>query len=190
MSEREEDGNVWKGLAAGLVGGLVASVLMNQFQKSLSNLLGEGERSHGAQSLQKGSPQSGIGRELQEQGSDDARDDAAMRLGNAISVGVFDHELTQDEKNTAGTALHYAYGISMAGFYGAAAELTPVVTAGAGLPYGAGIWLFADEGVVPALGLSKPSEEYPFSIHAYALASHLVYGLTTELVRRAVRETL
>ncbi len=190
MSEREQEGNVWKGLAAGLVGGLVASVVMNGFQELLSKLLGEEERSHGAQSLQKGAPQSGIGRELQKQGRDDARDDAAMRLGNAISVGVFDHELTQGEKDTAGTALHYAYGISMAGFYGAAAELAPFVTAGAGLPYGASIWAFADEGVVPALGLSKASEEYPFLVHAYALASHLVYGLTTELVRRVVRETL
>jgi hypothetical protein len=43
---------------------------------------------------------------------------------------------------------------------------------------------------VPALGLSKSSEEYPLSIHAYALTSHLVYGLTTEVVRRAVRKAL
>jgi len=66
----------------------------------------------------------------------------------------------------------------------------PAVTAGAGLPNGASIWVVADERVVPALGLSKSPTEYPLSIHAYALASHFVYGLTTELVRRGVRNAL
>ncbi len=184
------EGNVLKGLAAGIGGGLVASVVMNQFQKLLCKVITGDERSHGAQSLQQGSPQHGAARMLQEQGSDDAQDDAAMRLANAISVGVFNHELTRSEKDTAGTALHYAYGISIGGLYGAAAELAPVVTVGAGALYGAGIWVVADEGVVPALGLSKSSEEYPLSVHAAALASQLVFGLTTEIVRRVVRNAL
>ncbi len=190
MSGHLEERSVSKGLAAGLVAGLVASVVMNQFQALLGKLIEGVERSHGAQSLQQGSPQHGVAGELQKHGSDDEQDDAAMRLANAISVGVFDQELTRSEKHTAGTALHYAYGISMGGLYGAAAELVPAVTAGAGLPYGASIWVVADEGVVPALGLSKSPTDYPFSIHAYALTSHFVFGLTTELVRRGVRNAL
>jgi len=190
MIEHLEERSVIKGLAAGLVGGLVGSVVMNQFQALLGKLIEGVERSHGAQSLQQGSPQHGVAAELQERDSDDERDDAAMRLANAISVGVFDEELTRSEKHKAGTALHYAYGISMGGLYGAAAELVPALTVGAGLPYVASIWVVADEGVVPALGLSKSPSEYPLSTHAYALASHLVYGLTTELVRRGVRNAL
>lgn len=183
-------GDVWKGLAAGVVGGLVASVVMNQFQSRLGKLTAGIKKSHGAQSLQEGSPHHGIGRELEKQGRDEAQDDAAERLANAISVGVFDHELTRSGKDAGGIALHYAYSISMGGLYGAAAELVPGVSAGVGLPYGALVWITADEGVVPALGLSKSFAEYPLSIHAYALASHLVYGLTTEVVRRAVRRAL
>jgi hypothetical protein len=45
----------------------------------------------------------------------------------------------------------------------------------------------AREFLVPKLGLSKSTSEYPLSTHVYSLASHIVYGLTTELVRRAVR---
>lgn len=187
---KRDEANVLKGLTAGLVGGAVASVVMNQFQKRLGNLTAGIEKSHGAQSLQQGTPQHGAGQMLQKQGSDDEQDDAAARLANTISVGVFDHELTKSEKERAGTAFHYAYGISMGGLYGAAAELAPVVTIGAGLAYGAAIWIVADEGVVPALGLSKSFDEYPLSIHAYALASHLVYGLTGELVRAAARRAL
>jgi putative membrane protein len=182
--------SIWKGLAAGAVGGLVASAVMNQFQALLSKLIEGEERGHGAQSLQQGSPPHGIARELQERGIDDPDDDAPERLANAIAVGLFDRELTEREKETGGTALHYAYGVSMAALYGAAAELVPSVTVGAGLPYGATVWAVADEGVVPALGLSKWPTEYPLSIHAYAFASHLIYGLTTEVVRRAVRRAL
>ncbi|MFN2453423.1 MAG: DUF1440 domain-containing protein [Pyrinomonadaceae bacterium] len=185
-----DESSVWKGLAAGLVGGLAASVVMNQFQSATGKLIGGVGKSHGAQSLQEGLPQHGVGRELQKRGTDDVQDDAAERLANAISKGVFDHDLTKSGRDAGGTALHYAYGISMGAVYGIAAEILPISTIGAGLPYGALIWIAADEGVVPALGLSKDSAEYSFSIHAYALSSHLVYGLATEIVRGAVRRAL
>ncbi len=70
------------------------------------------------------------------------------------------------------------------------AELTPFVTIGAGLPFGAAVWLAADEAAVPALGLSESPTEVPLSTHAYALVSHFVYGVTTEVVRRAIRAAL
>ncbi|MEJ7624399.1 MAG: DUF1440 domain-containing protein [Pyrinomonadaceae bacterium] len=189
QSEQHE-GNVVKGLVAGIIGGLVASAVMNQYQKLISTkILGE-ERSHGAQSLQSGAPRHGAGRMLEEQGKEHPKDDAAERLANTIAVGVFDHELTEREKDIAGTLFHYAYGTSMGAVYGAAAEILPETTMGRGVPYGALIWLGADEGIVPVLGLSKSSAEYPLSIHASALASHLVFGLTVEIVRKAVRKVL
>ena len=186
----EDEGDVLKGLAAGVVGGLVASAVMNQFQALWGRLAEGEERSHGAQSLQQGSPRQGVGRELQADGKDEEEDDATERLANAISVGLSGRELTRREKETAGTALHYAMGTTSGALYGAVAELVPAVKAGAGMPFGAVVWLTADEGILPAAGLSKSSAEYPLSIHAYAFASHLVYGLTTELVRRAVRNAL
>lgn len=184
------DVDVVKGLVAGIVGGLVASVVMNQFQKILGRMITGEERSHGAQSLQTGAPHHGAGRMLEEQGKEASDDDSAERLASTISVGLFDHELTESEKDTAGTAFHYAYGISMGAFYGAASEILPETTFGAGMAYGTLIWIGADEVVVPLLGLSKSSAEYPFSVHASAFASHLVYGLTTETVRRAVRNVM
>jgi hypothetical protein len=179
-----------KGLVSGAVGGLVASFVMNQFQSFVGKRLAGKSRSHGAQSLQSGLPTHGIGRELQERGRDDRRDDATMRLANAISTFVFDHRLTKSEKHIAGAALHYAYGISTGAAYGVVAEFLPTVTVGEGMPYGALVWVTADEGVVPALGLSKSPTEYPLSVHLYAFSSHLVYGLTNEVVRRLVRTNL
>jgi uncharacterized membrane protein YagU involved in acid resistance len=74
--------------------------------------------------------------------------------------------------------------------YGAMTELLPVTSVGFGLPFGAAVWLLADELTVPALGLSKGPTAYPLSTHLYSVASHLLYGLTTEAVRRALRSAL
>ena len=186
----DNEGEVLKGLAAGVVGGLVASWVMNQFQALWSKLAEGEEKSQGAQSLQQGSPEHGIGRELQAQGKDDEQDTAPERLANAILNAATGHELTKPEKELAGAVFHYAMGVTSGALYGAVAEIIPEVKAGAGLPFGTAVWLVADEGVVPALGLSKSPTAYPLSIHAYAFASHLVYGLTTEIVRRAVRSAL
>jgi putative membrane protein len=182
--------NIYKGLAAGVAGGLAGAVVMNQFQALWGKLMANEERPHGAQSLQQGSPRDGIGRELDERGVDDPDDNAAVRTANAVSEFVLDHHLTKSEKETAGAVAHYAMGATSGAIYGALAEVMPVTTVAEGLPFGAAVWLVADEGVVPALGLSRKSNEYPASVHAYAFASHLVYGLTTELVRRALRRAM
>ena len=118
------------------------------------------------------------------------QDDATVKAANAVSEGVFGHRLKESEKKPAGAAVHYAFGSATGGLYGAAAEIAPQVTTGLGLPFGAAFWVVADEGVVPWLGLSKGPKEYPVSTHFYALASHLVYGLTAEMTRRAVRNIL
>ncbi len=131
VKAKKENGSVIKGLAAGIVGGLVASAAMNQFQKLLNKLTSSDERSHGAQSLQQGSPQRGIGKMLDDRGKDEPEDDAPERLANAVSVGVFNRKLTKSEKAVAGTAFHYVYGTSMGAVYGAAAESSSEVTVGA-----------------------------------------------------------
>lgn len=182
--------SIYKGIAAGVAGGLVGSFAMNQFQALWGKLQANEVRPHGAQSLQQGSPQRGIGRELAERGVDEPDDNAAVRTGNAVSELVLNHHLTKAEKETAGAVAHYAMGVTSGAIYGAMAEMMPAATVAEGLPFGAAVWLIADEGIVPAAGLSRKPSEYPPSIHAYSFASHLVYGLTTEIVRRAVRKAL
>jgi putative membrane protein len=86
--------------------------------------------------------------------------------------------------------MHYVMGIGTGTLYGALSECTLEVTAGGGLLWGGAVWLLGDEATVPALGLSKSLAAYPASSHLYALASHLVYGMTAELVRRIVRRVL
>jgi putative membrane protein len=191
-SREDDDRNVWKGFAAGLIAGLVASWTMNRFQDVWSTF---------TQSIatppdkQSENPWSESADELEESpGTQDSKpepqDDTTVRTASAISEGLFNHKLTPSEKKIAGPAVHYSLGTGVGGLYGAAAEIAPQVTAGAGLPFGAAFWLVVDEGAVPLLGLSKGPTAYPLSTHAYALSSHFVYGLTAEIVRRAVRNAL
>jgi hypothetical protein len=188
---RRKSGDPLKGMIAGAAGGLVASWVMNQFQALWSRMAYRVERPHGAQSLQVGAPRHGVARELQERGRDREADNAAIRTAVMVSERLLGLELTErKKKEMAGAVVHYAFGVATGGLYGVIAELKPVTTAGAGLPFGAAVWVIADEIIVPSLGLSKPPTEYPPSTHAYSIASHLVYGLTTEIVRREVRRAL
>ena len=181
---REENGSIWKGMLAGLAGGLVASWTMNQFQAAWTRMAEGTEKPHGAQSMQPAEGSKGNGQDAKEQ------DDATVKAAKAISEGVFGHELQQSEKKPAGAVVHYAFGTASGALYGALAEVAPQVTTAIGIPFGAAFWLLADEVSVPLLGLSKGPTAYPLSTHAYSLASHLVYGATAELSRRTVRQIL
>jgi|SRR5687767_124793 len=193
MQHTNGDASVWKGLVAGLAGGLVASWTMNQFQAAWTRVVEGFEKPHGAQSMQ---PTEGAvsstsqASQASNQENKENQDDATVETAKAISTNVFGHELTESEKKPAGAAVHYAFGTVTGGLYGAMAEVAPQVTTGAGIPFGAVFWVVADEVAVPALGLAKGPSAYPVSTHVYALASHLVYGLTAELSRRAVRHVL
>jgi hypothetical protein len=189
MSETTKANNhgeskVLKGLAVGLIGGLVASWTMNRFQDLWFRLSADGE-STGTQS-----EQADDAREEHAKGDSEEREDTTVKAASAVSEGLFEHRLTAEEKKIAGPAVHYVLGTGVGGIYGAVAEVVPQITAGAGLPFGAAFWLVVDETAVPLLGLSKGPTKYPLSTHVYALTSHFVYGLTAEVVRRSLRKAL
>ncbi len=163
--------SVWKGMLAGLAGGLAASWTMNQFQagmKKVTESNGNGQ--------QKGEQREG--------------GDATVKAASAVSETVAHHELTHDEKKVAGPMVHYLFGSTIGALYGAAAEFSPMAAKGWGVPFGAAVFVGADEIGVPLAGLSKPPHEVPASTHASAFAAHLVYGATTDGVRRIVRAVL
>jgi hypothetical protein len=181
--------NTWKGAVAGLVAGLAATWVMTQFQELSGKLAEFHERDeprapqHSAKRGTRESPE-GNG-----QGNGQG-EDATVRAAAKLSRSLFHHGLSKREKKVAGPVMHYGFGALTGAAYGALAEITPGVTRGAGAPFGAAVWLAADEITVPALGLSGPPWEYPPMVHARALGAHLVYGLATEGLRRLVRRVL
>lgn len=193
-AREQQQGNVWKGLAAGLVGGIIASWTMNRFQAMWSRQEVGVEKPHGAQGIKPyveglGSDEVTAVRAVVP-GGKQQQDDPTEKVARVVAEGVLDRTLKESEKEPAGEVVHYVFGIASGALYGGLAEVAPQVTAAAGLPFGAVFWLTADELAVPLFGLSKKPTEYPLSEHAYSLCSHLVYALTAEAVRRAVRKAL
>jgi uncharacterized membrane protein YagU involved in acid resistance len=168
-----EDADVVKGLAAGVAGGLLASLVMEQFQFAWGKVVSaiQNAQDHKKPRRRKEDP-------------------ANVKAAQSISKNVFGKKLATSQKRTAGEAMHYAMGTTSGAIYGMLSEASPLTTTGDGLLFGTAVWLLADEVSVPALGFSKPANKIPLSTHVYALASHLIYGWTTEMVRRAVRKIL
>jgi putative membrane protein len=172
-------GNVWKGVLAGAAAGLAGTVAMTQFQNLWSKA---SETLNGnAEGISSKSP------------SESEGEDATMKAAGTLAE-LARHRLSRDEKRKAGPIVHYAFGTGMGSLYGAIMELGPRDfrrhALMSGLGFGSVLFAGADEVLVPALGLSGKPSESPASSHLYALASHIVYGVTAGAVRKAVRGAL
>lgn len=179
---------VWKGLVAGLAGGLVGTIVMGQFQNAWQKA---------AKALEDGKNEglsSGSDKKSDKKKNQHEKEDATMKVAGKLA-SVAGYELSHEQKKKAGPAVHYGFGTSMGALYGVLHEFAPdsireMHPAFAGLGYGSALFIGADEIAVPAPGLSGSPEETPVSAHIYGFASHLVYGLTGEVVRRTVRHYL
>ena len=112
---------------------------------------------------------------------------AADKIVETVTGG---RHLTHEQREIAGPIVHYSMGAITGGVYGAVAEYCDVAKAGFGTTFGGVIFASADVFGVPAMGLGPWPDEYPVSSLASPFVSHLLYGVTTELVRRVVRQIL
>jgi len=174
-----DDRNVAAGIVAGLIGGLVATWVMSEFQGRWSKAV-DGYESPSADGRHDA-------RDWQERNDDLNANELAAQ---AVATRTIDRPLTREELEIAAPAVHYAFGGTMGAVYGALAEVSPAVRALGGTGWGTAVWIGGDEIAVPLLGLSRPNADYSLEAHAQSFAAHLVYGLTTEFVRRGVRALL
>ena len=165
-----------RGVLAGVAGGLLASWVMNQW--------GEGPGSAITKKLETPEEQKQVS-----QMSDG--EDATMKTADAIaSTAQGGQHLSHEQREKGGPIVHYTYGALAGGLYGGLAEYSSLVRSGFGTTYGTALFVGGDLLAVPALHLSKPLSDYPAASYAGPFTGHLVYGLTTELVRRIVRVIL
>jgi uncharacterized membrane protein YagU involved in acid resistance len=167
----ERNGNLAAHVIAGLAGGLAGAFAQEQFQLALGRISRDLGGVPGAGGQQYRRPQS---------------EPATFQAADEISKSVTGEPMSRENKPVAAAAIHYAFGGSVGAIYGAAAIQNPDITAGGGVPFGASVWLIADEMGMPMMGLAKGPTDYPLRDHATTFASHLVYGAATEAVRRLV----
>ncbi len=162
-----------RGVLAGVAGGLVAAWAMNQW----------GEGPGAALNKRLETPE-----EQEELAAQSDGEDATMKAADGLLTPLHGGQhLTSEEKAKDGPIVHYAYAALMGGIYGGLAEYSKLIRSGFGTTYGSVLFVGGDLVAVPAFGLSKPLDEIPASSYAGPFTSHLVYGATTELVRRIVR---
>ncbi len=159
-----------KGLVAGAAAGLLASFMMEQFQ-ALWSSVGKSFQDPKEKTKRRQKP-------------------TTVKAADAVAEKIVGTKVPRKHQQLAGEAMHYAMGTGSAALYGVVAEVFPPATVGEGTAFGTAVWLAADEGALPALGLTKSPAQIPVSTHVYALASHLVYGFVVEVVRRGIRSAL
>jgi len=161
-----------RGAIAGAIGGAAGAYTMELFQAWWNDL----EKRNAPK------PTAGKAGAADKTEEDPATVKVADRAAKKLDI-----ELSTEQKPAAGEAIHYAMGATTGAIYGLVAEVFPPARAFNGMLMGAVVWWTADNMAVPAQKLGKKPEQVPPSLHAYALASHLVYGVTTEIVRSVVR---
>jgi putative membrane protein len=167
--------------AIGFVAGLAASFAMDMF----ALLVRAGNHGREAAGAAPGADRNGRGAQPP-QAKGNAADDAAVRSGSAVYQAVTGHSPPREMKPWLGSAAHYLFGASAGAVYGVLAPRSASIRGGFGTVYGSMVWAIGDEGIVPALGLSRGPRQLPTGVQLYSLAGHWVYGATLESVRRAV----
>jgi hypothetical protein len=97
-------------------------------------------------------------------------------------------ELSDEQRKTYGSAIHWGLGVGAGAAYGAMRHRVSGVDWGRGIAFGLAFWLLVDEAGNTALGLTPPPQEFPWQTHARGLAGHLVFGVVAEALFELVDE--
>jgi len=170
--------DTFKGAMAGLIAGLVGTYFMSEYQGLWSKWV------NGAEPNTPGGRHDARDWEEKNEG-----DNANQQAAQAVARHTVGRELTDDELEVAAPLMHYAFGGAISAAYGIFAEHTRWARGGAGAGYGTVVWAGADEIAMPLIGWSNP-QRFPLESHLQSFTAHLVFGVTTEMTRRAVRRLL
>ncbi|MEM1042329.1 MAG: DUF1440 domain-containing protein [Bacteroidota bacterium] len=166
---------LWKGAAAGLVGGLAGAWAKSKTEPVLQVV---GEDFFPPTYDEKQLPGADISGHPE-------------RMPPALLVArLTGGRISQTQTLAAQSRIHYVFGTGAGVAYGVLAEVAPVVGIGYGLPAALALWAGTHGTMLPALGLQARPADLPTSAHVWEVGSHLVFGLTADLVRRAVRRAL
>lgn len=100
------------------------------------------------------------------------------------------HTLSTTQKVVAAESIHWAFGALAGAAYGGLAEYFPAVTQKEGASFGLALATLTHESALPALGLSADRQHQTTREHTSEMATHIVYGVVTEVIRSMVRRSL
>lgn len=105
----------------------------------------------------------------------------------ALAEHLAGHPLTDGQRQIAMQGIHWTFGALAGALYGAAVEIEPKAGVWRGAGFGLALNKLTHQGVLPKTGLSERPERQTIQEKQSEWFSHAVYGITTDLVRRLVR---
>ena len=110
-----------------------------------------------------------------------AYESAAERVARVVG-----RELSKEERQRLGMAIHWLLGIGAGVAYAVYGRKVPSFRRAGGGGFGTAFWAAVDEGMVSLLGLTPPPKAFPWQTHARGLAGHLAYGVAAEQTLRVL----
>jgi F0F1-type ATP synthase assembly protein I len=162
------------GLAAGLVGGIVATWVLDMYQQGALEATRRAENAVGAGPV--------LSRHQEEQMRSQER--AHVETAQRIVKSTIGKGLNRSQRRDAAPVVHYAIGALAGGAYGLAAELIPAVRTGYGTGYASLLFTGSSQTLIPGFGFGPQKKD------GDGLSGHLVYGATLETARRILRSVL
>lgn len=194
-----KNNDVWKGCAAGLAGGLAATLVMTGLQNAWNSVTDRSKEhvpkanGNGTKSISQQLAEIRYAESNPQEKTNSAKENPTETVAAKV-VSVTGKQLSKQGKKTGGAVVHYAFGTIMGGLYGVALELAPQWhrrnAIPSGLLMGGALFAAADEVALPAMQLTDSPAKIPLSMHVYGLASHLVYGATAGLLIKAFRKAM
>ena len=175
--------DVVRGALAGAAGGALGSSAMVLFNRAL------GQAGFAPDDIGRHHQQHHLTAKPNDADGTIADEPATRKAASTVTEYLTGHPLDEETRDAGGMLFHHAFGAFVGAFYGAAAVRFPTLAAGAGIPFGATVWMTAAEAGMPMMGLARAPHTYPPERHIASLLSHLVYGLTLECVRKAGTKT-
>jgi uncharacterized membrane protein YagU involved in acid resistance len=108
---------------------------------------------------------------------DEARPGPPYEIAVRKISGTLGIELSDEQVQKAGMAMHYALGPSWMPVYALLRRRTDLHPLTAGLVAGGAMSLVVDETLTPALGFAAPNRAYPLQTHLRGIVAHLVFGV-------------
>lgn len=156
---------LWLDLSFGAAAGAIGTWLMSPAMKASSRLQPETHRR----------------RESMRSYNENATVKAATHLTQRAGV-----ELSKEQQQKAGMAIHWTYGVSCGAGYALLARRLGRIPVLSGPAFGAALWAVGDEALVPMLGLAPQPQRLPLSTHAKAFGARLAYGAGVEAAMRSL----
>lgn len=164
--------NFLKNVAFGAVGGVVGTAAMQLYWNAATALAGEDPRSWTKEDAPHTLDEMALAGQHHEEGESSTA--AVGRTTYEVATG---EEPPEETKTALSQTVHWGYGTTMGGVYGALRGQRDGLDTSGGLAFGTALWALGDELMVPLLGLSKGPTAFPLAQHLHRLGAHLAYGL-------------